>query len=888
MRKSILFPFPILLFTFSFVAFGGDAAADYTIGAPAWPEYTCYSESGKPVVTNHWMRGIYVYSAGAVTNLAVSSEDSNKTATNVYQLVSSEYGYGWERLQFEYYLGDALVPPTNVDWTATYKLFLDEHGGSNVGKDFLFSVNDENSCVYLLNGGTLTFRWVVRADGKLAVKPVTYQVSTSCAGRPRRLFWTGAPYNGPTISLKDKFVQLYGPDDLLKYKTGTTTNLVGGVEMVQTNVVTSGIYIDPSSQTLQSEGELTGQFIIAYFESGDYQKVLSLEVIESSKPVTVTVPGVIGLPLSPTGCGYPTDGLVPVVNTGIGDAGDSFGDFLYQHTSDNAYSPKDNQVYPLRPSVGEPWKASVYWMDKDPMGVSWPFELVQYENDWPERGNIYVRGDDPDDPGAKIYFPSEYTVQLEGYQDPYDHAVAVDAQNAFYTKGAALNGGRGWSLLRVTYQDDIWFLPIESVLRTDAEFYTLESADIAVGERFTVRGGTRAGLTPGGLAFVHATDVPPGYIYKPVSGTQYDVNLYHETTNATSDATSAAPAEKLSDLPSAIYAVNTGDEDIEVWWSTPLQLEGMPEPIDIPDLPQRYHPVWPGPFEAPTIVIASQQGSAGESIYSRYGAATFERASAQMRLAGRRYFHEGNGTVSFWTRAAERSDAIQDVTNAPSCLLQLGKKGSPAMLLRIGRGEMLQLVKSDEDEPVIEMPLPRMAKANDWTSITLTVTNGTDFTLYVDGTNHVATGSISGSADILKERLDQCAMGLTLGTITNLLQWVVGGDEVEKVGEGVGVGVGGEVQFVDAYDWNDVNTNLVAGRSVRLANDVTAQGTIKIPGGVRATLDLNGYAYRMYSAIWTFEVRNGGAVLTIRDSSEKGTGILQPGHTGKLGTCSTI
>ena len=46
-----------------------------------------------------------------------------------------------------------------------------------------------------------------------------------------------------------------------------------------------------------------------------------------------------------------------------------------------------------------------------------------------------------------------------------------------------------------------------------------------------------------------------------------------------------------------------------------LENDALPYWIDIPSLPQVFRPVWPETTQAPTIVLASQQGSAGESLF---------------------------------------------------------------------------------------------------------------------------------------------------------------------------------------------------------------------------------------------------------------------------------
>ncbi len=187
--------------------------------------------------------------------------------------------------------------------------------------------------------------------------------------------------------------------------------------------------------------------------------------------------------------------------------------------------------------------------------------------------------------------------------------MAVDGNNTFYTKGA------GYSLLRLAADDNIWFLPIHSVLRTDTNYFTLASSRVTVGRELTLRGGSRSGLVESHT--VNATADESGYIYKPASGTQYDANLYHEKTASSSSAEATAEGDSTTNLTSSIYAICEDEKPIEVWWSEKVELEDAPAAITIPVLPQVYRTVWPEEGEMPQIVIASQRGSANEMIFQQ-------------------------------------------------------------------------------------------------------------------------------------------------------------------------------------------------------------------------------------------------------------------------------
>ena len=106
-------------------------------------------------------------------------------------------------------------------------------------------------------------------------------------------------------------------------------------------------------------------------------------------------------------------------------------------------------------------------METDEMLVQWPFELDQYACDWPKDATIFVRGDINGDGGRPIYVPSDYAATLMKYQEPEGHARAVATDGTFNTTS------EGWSLLKLAANDNIWFVPVRSILRSNTDFFTL-------------------------------------------------------------------------------------------------------------------------------------------------------------------------------------------------------------------------------------------------------------------------------------------------------------------------------------------------------------------------------------------------------------------------------
>ena len=725
----------------------------YTLGSPRPAQIRDVSDPAE----NVWLasNAVFVATAG-FSAVDVANEQVDATGMDVL-LVEAEIGFSWERAKPEYYLSDRIDAPANVDWNATYNRYCEltaENGGVS---GFLFNTDGNDPGIFAITGGSQTFEWILQ-DG--STNKMTYTVAMSGSGRPRRIYWTDSPYNAPPISLSGKFVKFMGNAELLTLRYGTETNITGGVAQETKNKIVSGLYVDPESQVLYAAGQLSGQCVMVYYDTGSYSNILAVQVVEVRKPEAIARRGVIGEALRPDGQGYSIEGLVPRVATGIGDATDNRGNYLYQHTGRHSYSPKHNAVFPLRPTVGERWLASIYWMETDAMGVQWPFEYDQYENDWPKDGQIYVRGDVQDangarDYGAKIHLDKVYTAELQKYQEPEGHAMAVEGDNSFYTKG------EGWSLLRLEAEDNIWFLPIHSILRSNTDYYTLKSSRITVGRELTLRSGSRSGTSSG--AYFSAVRDIAGYIYKPVSAQTYDVNLYYENQgNMTTNTASSGSSTSTTKAPSAIYAIAADGKTIEVWWSERARIgPDAPAEITVPVLPQVYRPIWPEANEMPQIVIASQQGSANETIYQQNGAAYFDRRHALLRLADRRYFPAGEGTISFWTRTGMHDEGGEETINQPSALMWLGlelesdKDSYGLSPLSITVETNRQLVVRSLGEVLLDAPMPAVERVNEWTHIALTF-NAACATLYLDGeavTNCVNNTLAPRLAQFLEENI---------------------------------------------------------------------------------------------------------------------------------------
>ena len=401
--------------------------------------------------------------SGRTTNGYPNSVDTTPS-TRDYRLVESALGSTAEHIKPEYYLGDQLEAPTNVNWDATYARLTNSAAYSNQAVFFDASAPG----IFLSQGGLIQVVWVL---GNGTSETNSYQVSGSSRDKPYRIYWTDEPYNGPPVDLTGKFVKFFGDPGILTLVEGAVTNYDGGMISVSTNIV-KGLFLDPASHWLRALGGIQGRVVMGYYSTGNFDDLLGTIVVEICAPDLKTVPGEIGKQLLPTGDGFNVVGLSAAVSAGL-DSEDDVGAYIYQHKGEHNYSPKNGNIYAIRKTVGEPWKMEVYWRQEDLMGTSWPFEVLNYECDWPADAETYVRGQEPEadgaaDHGLTIPVPDAYTAELMEFQEPDGHAV-LDGDNVFSTKT------NGYSLLKLSGtdangDDNIWFVPVASVGRDEPQF----------------------------------------------------------------------------------------------------------------------------------------------------------------------------------------------------------------------------------------------------------------------------------------------------------------------------------------------------------------------------------------------------------------------------------
>lgn len=439
---------------------------------PGFPIYNTNAPSAWSASNGHSV----VWTAGGsakLTNGYPNSVDDTPSTAN-YRLIESALGSTAEHIKPEYYLGDQLEAPTNVNWDATYARLTNSAAYSNQAVFFDASTPG----IYLAQGGLVQVVWVL---GNGTSETNSYQVSGSSRDKPYRIYWTDEPYNGPPVDLTGKHVKFYGDPGILALVQGAVTNYDGGMPSVSTNII-QGLFLDPATHWLKALGGIQGRVVMGYYSTGNFDDLLGTIVVEVCAPDLKTVAGEIGKQLLPTGDGYDVAGLSASVTAGL-DNEDDVGAYVYQHRGEHSYSPKNGNIYAIRKTMGKPWKIEVYWRQQDLMGTSWPFEVLNYECDWPADAEAYVRGnvagaDGTIDTGLTIPIPDTYSATLLEFQEPDGHA-ALDGNSVFSTKT------NGYSLLKLTGtdvhgDDNIWFVPVASIGRDEPQF-DLTAGDWPVG-----------------------------------------------------------------------------------------------------------------------------------------------------------------------------------------------------------------------------------------------------------------------------------------------------------------------------------------------------------------------------------------------------------------------
>ncbi len=471
------------------VVFGGIAARAQTVAGDSsirFPAELPFVNGAPDLQSVPVLAGGNVGGVSALNNLG---------GTNLV-LKSSVFGHNVEHLAPDAYLGDALTPPVftsgaTVVWSAMTNGVLITPTNS--------AFFEPSVCtVYAAAGGEVTVHWVL-SNGSTV--DTTYVVEAAPAGRPYRVYWTDR--GAPKVNLSGKFVKFHYNSQI---SAPVWTNYTDVNGIVHSNVA-HGLYIDDSG-AVNAVGGQQGMIVMQYFKNGMYSDQLSADsviVIEVMPPDNQTLDARLGERILPQGGWSAAQELTPEITAGLMGSGGNDDTFLYQHTSsDGSAVPKDGWVFPIRRSVDDPWDIEIYWKVADLMGTLWFYEVDNYAAEWPEC-HKYVRGDGSV-AGLPIFFPSNYSVSVMAYQEPDDGCAKLQDP---YTLVTTTNSGR--CLVQLTTDDeDVWFLPLELITRTDPTFdlspsdwmISREIAPFATARSVLFPRGTEAQVTlaPSGMA----------------------------------------------------------------------------------------------------------------------------------------------------------------------------------------------------------------------------------------------------------------------------------------------------------------------------------------------------------------------------------------------------
>ena len=609
----------------------------------------------------------------SANTLSVVEADAMNGLKYVYPIagIAGDTASGMEisNIKSDYSVGDFLtdIPrgPSGeaVDWERTY---ADIINAPKVYKDQIYCVENPKSDqgrILFTQGGAARVTWYY--EGVEEGVERVYQIAESSSERPNRLYWSSYPFLGPKIDLTGKFVRLFGNPDVLKQEivideVSHTTNVVSGIELSESG---STQILEAKARVIDVDKKLyegpSGQFVLAYYTDGSYSKFIGSVVVEVGRPETKIIEAHVGDELLPTGDGWTVKGLLPYPKDGKGGTekveGDeasphlSRGEYVHGETGDKviaAYAISPNDHTTRNYTEDSPTKNDIFWEKPDFTGTLWPFEEDLYLVKWNPDDHRVVVGDIA--PGLEIFVPTKYTVELCDYQDPSGTAE-IDSQNANVVR--VLKEGCFTLKLSTTAKPgtDVWYLPLTSKSRTNAEVVNAErtnfDVEYPVGRLLEPLSAGFAGTAKKAYEAVDTT--LPGYVYEPAStGRNWNPRLYHAPQAPSANDTGIEPETASDDpfaaLASTIYSVGVSETPIEVWWrgetAIPSRLFGASEPLVYPVAVQRYKARAVKAKEVREIALASKLGSRGKSYGISAAGLTFEDAASSLSLLERDLF----------------------------------------------------------------------------------------------------------------------------------------------------------------------------------------------------------------------------------------------------------
>ena len=459
------------------------------------------------------------------------------------------FGHPGETRTADFKFGEVITPPRGVDISQAPAILPDTAA--------FYAPSAQR--VYAADAGNVKIDWVLHGGG---IATRVYKISPIPASVPSRIFWTEEPHDSPSVDLRGKHVTIHYNTRIEEPVTVTSNNFTTLVQ---------GLWLDDQSgQKLLRAIDCRGLVLVEFFQTAFKEDHLGVEIVEVLPP-RVIVQGVnVCDRLQPDCLLYGDEGLIPHIVAGAGELGAPRR--LYQHKTSNGGSPKEDWVFAVGRTVDHPWDLKIYWKHEGLLGVQWPYEVDEYEADWPADAQLYVRSAATDaDVEPRALIPDGLTIGLPGfgtkvaYQEPAAHADFAADGRSFSSEG------EGHAVLGFTSNDDVWLMCVRSVRHDDSTLFDLTPTNRPIGTELTYADET----------YEDAWMDFPGYIHDPAGTAPYNVNLYDY------------PTPQAPDTPSYVFGVNKGI--LEVWWANPTFDEYIGENTVIhwPSRVVRYNNVWP-------------------------------------------------------------------------------------------------------------------------------------------------------------------------------------------------------------------------------------------------------------------------------------------------------
>ncbi len=570
--------------------------------------------------------------AGCFRADSPNAPTSTKGTEVLYRLTEASQGMTFMDIHAEWRLGDFLTDiPVDTDWAKTFDAIRATEAYSDGTVTIFPGMSNPAKRILFSRGGSVDIPWVSKADGSTNV--TTYAVARASSKRPKRIFWTSAPYNAPGIDFSGKFIRLFGDPDIVNpvYEADPTAPGIS-------NIV-RGVYYDSTTKTLQAaarggvgvpEDGPKGQFVVAYYDTGSFDNLVAITVAEASGPDVTTLNAHVGERLQPYSGGYDTEGLRAYIQKGaMREEGDLASPYLEVFAAKSKYNEKDGAVYAIAPndetSTGTdspaPWRADIYWETPDDMDTLWPFEEDWYNITWDQDDVKMIVSDDPKEPGIPLFLPTNYTVTVSAYMSPGGCAEKDETVNGNSIKVST----PGRFLLKLTFDDDVRYLAVNALSRDDPAVSTGNAVDktVRTGDTLAPLSGNFAGEIADYAAMFGGS--ARGYIYRPASPAfNWNPHFYRdlEVTPLVPSVDIASADEEDGDidynpfesLESSICLVAPSPDPVEVWWYRQVEEgngeESLPAPVMVPGVVFRYNCVLPEPGDTHEIAIVSQKGSA--------------------------------------------------------------------------------------------------------------------------------------------------------------------------------------------------------------------------------------------------------------------------------------